>query len=103
VLEKLCASLERNRERMHYDAYLAKGYPIARGVLEGACRHHVKDRMERAGMPWTPAGAQALLDVRSTYVNGDWEAYQAYRMERETERLYPYRQLVEGPHYQTAA
>ena len=53
TLTKVCAYLENNLERMHYDEYLAKGYPIASGVIEGACRHLVKDRMERAGMHWT--------------------------------------------------
>ena len=98
ALGKICAYLSANRERMRYDEYLAKGYPIASGVIEGACRHLVKDRMERAGMHWTPEGAQAMLDVRSTYVNGDWEEYQAYRITRETNRLYPHRHLVEGTH-----
>ena len=95
ALGQVCAYLVKNRGRMRYDAYLAQGYPIASGVIEGACRHLVKDRMERAGMHWTPAGAQAMLDVRSTYVNGDWEEYQAYRIRRETQRLYPHRQMVE--------
>lgn len=103
TLAKACAYLWANRGRMRYDEYLAKGYPIASGVIEGACRHLVKDRMERAGMHWTPAGAQAMLDVRSTYVNGDWEEYQAYRIARETNRLYPHRHLVEGPQYCMAA
>lgn len=103
VLGKICAYLAANRERMRYDQYLAQGYPIASGAIEGACRHLVKDRMERAGMHWTPEGAQAMLDVRSTYVNGAWEAYQAYRITRETERLYPHRHLVEGPQYCMAA
>jgi hypothetical protein len=103
TLAQVCAYLEKNRERMRYDAYLAQGYPIASGVIEGACRHLVKDRMERAGMHWTPAGAQAMLDVRRTYVNGDWEAYQSYRMQRETQRLYPHRHLVEGPQFCMAA
>lgn len=103
TLTKICAYLDHNRERMHYDRYLAKGYPIASGVIEGACRHLVKDRMERAGMHWTRAGAQAMLHVRSIHVNGDWEAYQQYRFERETSRLYPWRQLVEGPEYPLAA
>jgi hypothetical protein len=102
-LRQLCAYLENNRERMRYDEYLAKGYPIASGVIEGACRHLVKDRMERAGMHWTRPGAQAMLDVRSIHVNGDWEAYQSYRIDRENERLYPYRQLVEGENYPIAA
>jgi hypothetical protein len=97
TLAQVCAYLRKNRERMRYDAYLAKGYPIASGVIEGACRHLVKDRMERAGMHWTPTGAQAMLDVRSTYVNGDWEEYQAFRIRHETRRLYPHRHLVEGP------
>jgi hypothetical protein len=48
-------------------------------------------------MHWTAAGAQAMLDVRSTYVNGDWDAYQEYRIRRETKRLYPHRELVDGP------
>jgi len=102
ALAQLCAYLEKNRERMRYDAYLAAGYPIASGVIEGACRHLVKDRMERAGMHWTPAGAQAMLDVRSVHVDGDWDAYQAYRIERETAKLYPHRHLVEGSHYAMA-
>jgi hypothetical protein len=96
TLTQICGYLKKNQERMRYDEYLAAGYPIASGVIEGACRHLVKDRMERAGMHWTPTGAQAMLEVRSVYVNGAWEQYQGYRIERETRRLYPHRHLVEG-------
>jgi hypothetical protein len=88
-LRKLCNFLEKNLPRMRYDQYLAAGYPIATGVIEGACRHVVKDRMERAGMRWTVAGAQAMLDLRTTYLNGQWEQYQRHRIEREREMLYP--------------
>ena len=95
TLTKACAYLENNLERMHYDEYLRAGYPIASGAVEGACRHLVKDRMERAGMHWTVPGAQAMLDVRSIYVSGLWNQYQEYRIVRETERLYPHRTLVE--------
>ena len=102
ALRQICTYLEKNRERMRYDEYLAAGYPIASGVIEGACRHLVKDRMERAGMHWTPAGAQAMLDVRSVHGDGDWDAYQAYRIERETTKLYPHRYLVEGSQYAMA-
>jgi hypothetical protein len=103
TLEKVCNYLQNNRGRMHYDEYLAKGYPIASGVIEGACRHLVKDRMERAGMHWCRPGAQAMLNVRSIYVNDDWEAYQDYRIAREIERMYPYRELVAGEMYYTLA
>jgi len=99
ALRQLCGYLEKNKERMDYGRYLEKGYPIASGVIEGACRHLVKDRMERAGMHWREAGAQAMLDLRSTFINGDWQEYQDFRIERETNRLYPQRSLVEGVQY----
>jgi hypothetical protein len=97
TITSVCAYLEANLQRMRYDEYLTAGYPIASGAVEGACRHLVKDRMERAGMHWTIPGAQAMLDVRSIYVSGLWDEYQAYRIERETDRLYPHRTLVEQP------
>jgi hypothetical protein len=94
-LAKVCRYLSNNAGRMRYDEYLARGYPIASGVIEGACRHYIKDRLERAGMRWTRAGAQAMLDVRSEYLNGDWAAFQAFRIEHETQRLYPHRHALE--------
>lgn len=94
-LRELCGYLKNNLHRMHYDEYLAAGYPIASGVIEGACRHLVKDRMERAGMHWSIAGAQAMLDVRSVFVCGQWEEYQQYRIAWETERQYPHREAAE--------
>jgi len=103
TLARVCSYLEQNYERMHYGEYLTRGYPIASGAVEGACRHLIKDRMERAGMHWTPHGAQAMLDVRSTWVNGDWESYQTYYQQRETARLYPYRQMVAGDLFRFAA
>lgn len=93
-VETICQYLEENGARMKYDQYLTRGYPIASGVIEGACRHFVKDRMERAGMSWTKPGAQAMLHLRATYLNGDWDAFQKFRMARETQRLYPHRALV---------
>ena len=79
---------ERNRARMKYDEYLAAGYPIGSGVVEGACRHLVKDRLERTGMRWHPDGAQAMLNLRATYLNGEWNSFWAYHVEEEDKRLY---------------
>jgi len=84
---------------MQYDEYLRLGYPIASGVIEGACRHLVKDRMERAGMHWTVPGAQAMLDVRSVWIGGVWEDFQQQRIEYQLDRLYPHRELVAGEAY----
>jgi hypothetical protein len=94
-LTKICNSLRRHQARMHYDEYLAAGYPIASGVIEGACRHGVKDRMERAGMHWTVPGAQALLRLRCVALNGEWEAFLHSRVQQETTRLYPHADLVD--------
>lgn len=93
-LRKVCNYFENNRHRMRYDQYLAAGYPIASGVIEGACRHLVKDRMERAGMQWTLVGAQAMLNLRSIALNQAWEEFTQFRIQHETERLYPYRNLL---------
>ncbi len=79
---------ERNLHRMDYQTYLAKGWPIASGVIEGACRHFVKDRFELSGMRWTQNGAEHLLHLRSIAENGDWDAYQLYRQQKRHARLY---------------
>jgi len=93
-LQTICGFFEKNRRRMCYDEYLAWGYPIASGVIEGACRNVVKDRLERTGMTWTIAGAQAMLDLRCIYLTEQWEPFMAFRIEREIERLYPYRHTL---------
>jgi hypothetical protein len=93
-LSAVIGYLERNRQFMHYDEYLANGYPIGSGVAEGACRHLVKDRMELTGMRWRLPGAQAMLDLRAVYLNDDWDRFQAHRIKTECRRLYPYRTAV---------
>jgi hypothetical protein len=79
---------QRNLPYMRYDQNLAQGWPIGTGVVEGACGHLVKDRMERSGMHWTKQGAQAVLDLRSVRVNDDWDEYQHFRRRRQHQRLY---------------
>ncbi len=88
TLQGVIGYLDHNRDYLRYDAYLAAGYPIGSGVAEGACRHLVKDRLEQTGMRWTREGAQAMLHLRATYLNGDWAAFQDYRITREQEELY---------------
>jgi hypothetical protein len=88
TLLKVAAYFERNRAFMRYDHYLALGWPIATGVIEGACRHLVKDRCERSGMRWTQAGAEALLRLRCVKANGDWQRFHAYRREKRHREVY---------------
>ena len=90
-----CNYLKNNLERMRYDEYLAAGYPIASGVIEGACRHLVKDRMERTGMRWREPSAGAMLFVRALEVTGLWEPFQIHRQAVERKRLHPHHNLLD--------
>jgi hypothetical protein len=79
---------ERNLPYMDYPTYLAKGWPIASGVIEGACRHFVKDRCELSGMRWSQTGAEGLLRMRAIAENDDWSDYHAYLRKQRHQRLY---------------
>jgi len=70
--------LRKNAKYMQYDVYLAAGYPIATGVIEGACRHLVEDRMGITGARWDLYSAEAVLRLRALSINGDWDAYWAF-------------------------
>lgn len=89
TLETAAAYFYRNRAHMRYHEYLQQGWPIATGVVEGACKNLVKDRMERSGMRWTPTMAEAMLQLRATYLSGDFEEYWAFHVQQEHERLHP--------------
>jgi hypothetical protein len=107
VVRKTASYYRRNQPYMHYDVYLAQGWPIGTGVVEGACGHLVKDRMEQAGMRWTHAGAQAVLDLRAVRLNGDWDAYWTYHRQQQHQRVYgaaaPVPHAVEAQVLQLAA
>jgi len=89
-----CNYFEKNAHRMRYDKYLEAGYPIASGVIEGACRHVIKDRMEQGGMRWTLAGAEAMLNVRSVCASSEWEKFGSWRQAEEAKRVHPHRALL---------
>jgi hypothetical protein len=87
-LHKTANYFERNLPFMDYPTYLANGWPIASGVIEGACRHFVKDRCELSGMRWNQTGAENLLRLRAVAENDDWDAYHYYRKHQRHTRLY---------------
>jgi hypothetical protein len=78
----------RNLPFMDYPTYLSNGWPIASGVIEGACRHFVKDRCELSGMRWTQSGAENLLRLRAVAENNDWDDYHAFRKLQRHQRLF---------------
>lgn len=92
-LRGICQYFENNQHRMRYDEYLAAGYPVASGVVEGACRNVVKDRMERSGMRWVLQGAHAMLGLRTIHLCGLWDKFMGFHIQMESERLYP-RELI---------
>ena len=81
--------LYRNRHRMRYDHYLAQGWPIASGPVEGACKNLIKDRMERSGMRWTQSMAEAVVKLRALYLSGDFNTYWDFHIREDQQRLYP--------------
>ena len=87
-LLKTANYFERNLPFMDYPTYLSNGWPIASGVIEGACRHFVKDRCELSGMRWLQSGAENLLRLRAVAENNDWDDYHVYRKLQRHQRLY---------------
>jgi hypothetical protein len=81
--------LGNKREFLRYDQALAAGWPIATGVIEGACRHLIADRLNLGGARWGLNGAEAILTLRAVISNGDFEEYWRFHLKREHERLYP--------------
>jgi len=81
--------LYANRTRMHYNTYLANGWPIASGSVEGACKNLVRDRFERSGMRWSINTADALLKLRAVYLSDDLDDYWNHHIEQDQQRLHP--------------
>lgn len=71
---------------LRYDQYLAAGLPIATGVIEGACRHLVTDRMDLTGARWSLAGAEAVLRLRALRSSHDFDAYWRFHEAQEHQR-----------------
>ena len=77
-----------NTRLMHYDCALSEGLPIATGVIEGACRYLVQDRMGRTGAVWSAAGAEAVLRLRALRTSGDFDDYWQFHLTKEHERTH---------------
>jgi hypothetical protein len=89
-----CATyLLNKRPYLDYSQALREGWPIASGVIEGACRHLVKDRLDITGARWGLAGAEAVLKLRALRTNGDFEDYWRFHLLREKRRIHHSRYL----------
>jgi len=88
-VDKAANYIDNNRERLQYDRALVHGLPIATGLIEGACRHLVKDRMDITGARWGLGRAEAILELRSLKISGDLSAYLVFHFAQEQQRNYP--------------
>jgi hypothetical protein len=80
--------LENKSTCLDYATALGKGWPIATGIIEGACRYIVKDRMDITGARWGLEGAEAILKLRAVTASGDLDEYWRYHLRREHERIH---------------
>ena len=87
-VEDAAQYLVNNTRLLHYDRALAEGLPIATGVIEGACRYLVKDRMGRTGAVWSAVGAEAVLRLRALRTSGDFDDYWQFHLAKEHERTH---------------
>jgi hypothetical protein len=81
--------LSSKQELLRYDQALEAGWPIATGIIEGACRHLIADRLDIGGARWGLDGAEAVLTLRAVISNGDFGEYWRFHLTREHQRLYP--------------
>jgi hypothetical protein len=86
IIRKTLHYLDARQPYLDYPAALANGWPIATGVIEGACRHLVQDRMGITGARWGLEGAQAILWLRAINASGDTSAYWDYHITQERQR-----------------
>lgn len=82
---------EQRQEMMHYDQYRREDLVLATGVIEGACRHVVGERLDCAGMRWIREGAEPLLQLRCIELNGDWESFITWVAQHTTAQLHTQR------------
>jgi hypothetical protein len=88
------AYLLAKKAYLDYPTALAQGWPIATGVIEGACRHLVKDRMDITGARWSLPGAEAILKLRALTSNGDFDRYWTWHLTQEQQRIHHSRYLA---------
>jgi hypothetical protein len=81
-MDRAVTYLTNNQQHMKYDKALANGWPIATGMIEGACRFVIEDRFGITGARWSPDGAEVILKLRAVVVNGDLGDYMRYYKHR---------------------
>ncbi len=82
-VQKAITYFSNHKHKMDYKTYLEKGYPVSSALVESACGHLVKERMEQSGMRWSSQGAQNIMDLRAVKLNGDMEDFMEFAITQE--------------------
>lgn len=82
-VEKTITYFTNHQHKMDYKTFIEKGYPVSSALVEAACGHLVKERMEQSGMRWSSNGAQNIMDLRAVKLNGDMEDFMAFKIQSE--------------------
>ena len=72
---------ERNTERMRYPRFRRQHLFVGSGVIEAGCKTVIGSRLKQSGMFWTLRGANAILALRCSHLNGCLEDYWERRRE----------------------
>lgn len=65
----------RNAERMRYPKFRKQHLFVGSGVIEAGCKTVIGPRLKQSGMFWTVRGANAILALRCSHLNGRFEDY----------------------------
>ncbi len=78
VLEKIRTEadyFERNAERMRYPKFRKQHLFVGSGVIEAGCKTVIGSRLKQSGMFWTVCGANSIIALRCSHLNGRFEEY----------------------------
>ena len=85
-VERTIGYFTNHQHKMDYKTFIQKGYPVSSALVESACGHLVKERMEQSGMRWSSQGAQNIMDIRAVKINDDMNQFMAFRIKLEQTR-----------------
>jgi hypothetical protein len=89
-VEKTITYFTNHQHKMDYKTFIEKGYPVSSALVEAACGHLVKERMEQSGMRWSSKGAQNIMDIRAVKLNDDMTDFMKFRIKKEQQHALRY-------------
>jgi len=82
-INKTITYFKNHKHKMDYKTFIEKGYPVSSALVEAACGHLVKERMEQSGMRWSSIGAQNIMDLRAVKLNDDMEDFMQFVINKD--------------------